>query len=364
MKFFLISLLLISVGYSGVLSGQLGMFPVQAQHATGFSNMVSPVIGEIGSGNPAAADSFSKMAIGLNFKLQTTAETDKDYYTSEFSNASTWLPSSFGLVLPLKNWRFGLAFHKKYNESWEAEIKMPAGPDSGKVVQHSGESIIYSPSVLLSYSFPAVFTENDRLTIGAQFFWNVWNYCYKWANNESSTQASGFNWKAGILYRVNKRFGLGLTYESKTSLEGDVESNQPSFSPSWSNEFVVASRLSLGVELKTTERLTVAGTAMAYFWNDVEHEYNNALNLSFSTLYDLTETLKLSLGFYQMDRIYESYNLYYDNYGSSIGFLSGGLKASFDGFDARLEVLDSHLFSSERNYFTIFKIGLDYTLGR
>ncbi len=206
-----------------------------------------------------------------------------------------------------------------------------------------------------------MFTETDRLGIGGQFDWNIWNETLKHIE-ELNINVSGFNWKAGLVYRINEGFGLGLTYQSRLQIAGVVEglvSVQPA-----TEVFILPSKLALGVELKTTDHLTFAGTALVSFWSDLLKEYENSLDLSFNVIYFLSKELKLNLGVYQRSRRHnESYTFYTSNIESTT-FLSAAAMISFSQFAARIEILDSHLFSTEHQQFTVAKLGLDYLLAK
>jgi len=371
MKNFLIILLFISLSFAGD-NDRIGTtkpillqsLPIDAQNATGFSNMISVSAGEISSANPAALANFSSLAAGLDFSLQTKI----DYYLDiEISKAKAWLPSSFGLVYPLQNWRFGLAYQQKYTnyiDFGKITYSTVSNPDSGEVVNVWNESIIHSPSAIISYSFNGIFTENDRFVIGAQLFWNVWNECTV-QFDEIRVNGSAFSWKAGFIYRVNERFGLGITYENSLDIEGKIEDDLQGVGHSDpAYYFKLPSKLSLGIELGTVERLQVAGTATVCFWNDLPDNYNNPLNLSFNVIYELAGPVQLSLGVYQLSRSHESEEYFSQNTGESAAFLSAGIKGSFSNFKVRLELLDSHLFSTEYQKYTMAKLGLDFGFGQ
>ncbi|HGY57065.1 MAG TPA: hypothetical protein ENK44_15255 [Caldithrix abyssi] len=340
--------------------GYLGSFSIDAQNALGFSNMIHSAVGEIASANPASLDNFSEIAIGVDFHFQTVSEKTLSNFSQKITYAKSWLPASFGFVLPLKNWRVGLGFSRKYSEQNEINSYLILLPDGIKnELKAEEESIIYSPSFMASYSFGNLFTQEDRLIIGGQFFWNTWKVEGNIGEETSNLKTSGINWKAGILYRVNRYFGMGLTYESKFLAEGTLESSIGSIVYKNTKSFITPSRLALGVELSATERLSVAGTVVSYFWSEVKDNYKNSLNISFNTICKISEPLSISLGFYQLNRIYEPSDSFL-NRGETIGFLSAGIKAAVQNFDLRLEVLDSRLFSSDRHKFTVGKIGLDY----
>ncbi len=105
---------------------------IESQNATGFSNMLTSVAAEIGSGNPAGLDNFSSFAAGFNYYFQSEA----DYYADiKIYRAKAWLPSSVGFVYPLENWRFGLSYRQKYSnytDYGKIQITTIENPDGGE----------------------------------------------------------------------------------------------------------------------------------------------------------------------------------------------------------------------------------------
>ena len=367
MKANLLIPLLLLAGFAAGICGTTARVPVylnalsiEAGHATGFSNMVFSATGEMGMGNPAALDHLASFSIGLNYDLQTAADYFEDISATR---ARPWLPSSFGIVYPVGNWHFGLAYRQVYSnylDYGEIPVTTIIDPEGSETVESWHESLVQGAVVIVSYSFSDVFNRGDRLTTGGQINWNVWNDRLKTVQ-DVTVHSSAFNWKIGLAYKWNESSGVGLSYENGLDLEGTVE-GLASIGPA-AELLSLPSRLMLGMTIDSKSRFSFAGTAAVLFWGDVANEHENSLNLSFNILYNAGEAVKLSLGVYQQNLIYQRS----DYFGSQLKtgtFLSAGAKTLFNSFAIRLEVLDSHIFSSDQQKYTVFKLGLDYSLNK
>lgn len=102
--------------------------------------------------------------------------------------------------------------------------------------------------------------------------------------------------------------------------------------------------------------LMFLGSLRTVFWSNQKENYKDQLEISFSTLYEFSEIVNASLGFYSTD--FKIKNSSYNRLESEFNafFITAGLKLNISMISIDLACADSHLFSGEFRKQTIIKL--------
>lgn len=350
---------------------------VNTYNSIGFSNIVTSHISEIASANPASLSDYNSPSAGINFSFSSRLNY---YYGIKIEGAKEWLPSSVGMVYPMNNFNIGLGYYQKYSNYMDfgrTEITTILEPEgTGEYWEASEETIIHSPSILLSYSWKNLFLKNDRLSLGGQVFWDWWLEENKIYKTTATVNANCINWKLGFIYKFRNDIGIGMCFEKGIDMEGEievtpeflVESDPMDSSGYYSGTqvknilvFKLPDRLSFGIAAKSGNDFTLATTLSAVFWSSVDDRFQDQLDYSANFIYSLMNNFDLSFGVYATDRILKD-DFSYGNYSKSATFFDLGFKFKYDKIGILAELMDSRLFSAEMMKQTIFTLGISCKL--
>lgn len=339
---------------------------IGAYNSMGFSNMVTVLVSEISSSNPASISNFSTLSAGVEF----TYSTKIDLYSGiKLDRSRQWLPTSFGFVYPFKNFDIGLSYHQKYSnfldfgEIPRVTIENPTG--TGETYKATNETIIHSPSGIFTYFFNKVFTNEDRLSFGIQLYWDFWIEEQSIYTLKGEVNDNNLSWKIGMLYRLSKVLGFGIFYEKGVDINGTYKTDDKLIidndssvidTPDITTNLKLPDKLSFGLSAKSLDNLCLSITLSTIFWNSIYDYYQDQLDISVSSIYSLSDNFSLSLGFYKTD-----HNIKDDGgVNQNTTFACVGIRGRLRSFDIRLEILDSHLFTAEYRKQTRVKFGIAF----
>lgn len=342
---------------------------IESYNSLGFSNISNCTISEISSANPASLNHFNYISIGLSFQYSSKINLLNDF---TFTSTKQWFPASFGFVYPYKNFRFGLAYHQRYNSYinyGENEITTIEHPDgTGEFFSATSERIIHSPSSLINYTINGIFNDSDYLSLGLQLFWDFLKINEKIYITNGQLKDNNMSWKLGIIYEFKQETHIGIIYEKGVTFEGEykiepqlttiIHANNDSYVNVNPIYFLkLPDKLVFGVTNQTLNNFLLSMTISSIFWESVYDGYQNQLDISSGVIYKLSDLFRISLGFYNSDLIYKNPEYHISN---NTNFIGAGMKWYINHLDIQFEVIGSHLFSSEYRKQTQIKLGLNY----
>jgi hypothetical protein len=333
--------------------------PVPGFHSVGFRNITGTPVSDIGLANPAVLDLWSRMSGGISFGYHTSIPDFANTQDLEvtLSQYQPWIPVAAGWVFPIKNGRIGLAYHQSYNfQITTSEFPIVSGyQDTVGTTRFIEHQVIHSFSGLASYSFSNVFHREDRLTLGATVTGDYLSIYSEVFRVNAKLNDLGFSFKMGFSYRL-PHFAIGLVYQHRTSVEGDVKFNDELQSTSQEMSYLyyvkLPARYALGFHWVVSEKWQLNGTIAYVRWKQLPYDYHNAWNYSASVLRTVGKGWLVSGGFYRRGLKMDNENL-----DQSYTYLVGGLRYRKKAATVFLEVWDNHVNAEESYQHTYFVLG-------
>lgn len=334
-------------------------------------------VSNIGVINPASLSRYNNFLAGFTYQYETKIDdaigSDIGHERYEYE-----VPQSFGMIFPAMGFNFSVSFQQLYNSHLDfgkipiTNVENPDG--TGEYYEPDFRTRLYSFSLGVSYMFNNIFDENT-FTIGARVSKNNLSYEEKLFDNSLKATSSDISWAAGIVYEhalnTDKFIRTGLFYENNVSinmLANYEDTNYGIIPANLLNLNIVPysvkikaqkpSKLKLDIETNYLDDfLFQLGTGIV-FWNGVNSNINNQLELSGSSVYSLSDDLNVSLGFFYTDKTFEDDQSNFLDRFTAV-FITAGLSYSLYPLKVGLAIADSHLFSDEWRKQTIVKIGID-----
>jgi len=392
-------LIIVSLFYSSLYAGDperigtnfLNLFPhgfVEEQlNGFGLRQSTNTTLANIGSGNPAVLSDFDQVSLGGSYQLSSRIEDAWSYGVDYKQNYTFW-PQSFGVVYPLKNFRFAYGLGQKYNAIMDygplevSTVEMPEG--TGEFFDAYNEFLILSNSAILSYMINNLISKNDRLNLGIQY--NVDHLSYKSKLWRNVATADGFasSFSAGIRYDVDldlPAFQIGIFFENGIEFRGEaklknseslieVDPNPPGNNdsliiadiPTWSFQTRLPDKLSFGFFMQPIQKIGIAFNFTSVRWNKVSDNWDNSIDLSSTAILYPHKNLAFSLGYYQSQRKYNQETNAIFKIGSKADafFITTGVVINTGNFIIDIALADSHLFSGDWRKQTISKVEIGY----
>ncbi len=340
-------------------------FVLESLGGYGFSNNTEISISTLSSGNPASLSDLNKLSIGMS--LQKDTEIKEAWIINighkRFQNK---LPQSFGVILPLGNFRCGYSFSQKFNSALLYEpmdITAVAYPNgTGEYFQIKDRSFVTAQSLLYSYTMNL---GDHYFSFGAKYSLNKL-YVYKEIYHARYNHYDRiFNWTSGFRYEKLNHLKLGLFFEdglqfSKMSTLVVDSTSRPNeyYHPS---QFVVVgnlpSKINFGFSYSLWKLLFV-GNARYVFWNNISDNYNDQTEFSLSVICHINTFAKISGGFHTTNRTYNNRSIFINTDDLSAVYITGGLVINWKRYELEFSIADSHLFSDDWRKQTIGKLGI------
>ncbi len=340
-------------------------------------------ITNIGSINPASLEIFGNIAFGVSylFESQITNSWIADIGSKRINNR---VPQSIGLVIPLKNLRFAISLHQKYNRELFSEpipITTTENPDgNGTFYKLEYQTVLYNYSITTSYSFQNI-SKNSDFSLGLRIGINQLSQYNNllWSKIDASIYA--INFSIGSTYTLDIRgynfLRLGIFFESPLEFNETVPTlyNPTPILPTQDSTRVISglatnrtsltgsfpSTLRFDFEINTTKDTKILGDISNIFWNKIDRNYKNQIEISCSALYKFNKLFTSSLGFIITSRKYK--NDFFNMTKNLKGFfLTVGITTKLSNLEIYFSLADSHLFSGDWRKQTIVKLGVGYAL--
>ncbi|MBK7499569.1 MAG: hypothetical protein IPI19_10790 [Ignavibacteriales bacterium] len=338
-------------------------------------------ISNIGFMNPAAISNFDNYSLGLSYQLSSKIEEGwiADIGTSRKND---WMPQSAGAVFKFDNFSFGLGFGQKYNGSLDfdsIQVTTPENPDgTGEFFDVEYRTRVYSYSIVASYSFIDLITENSSLDLGFRYSYNKMDFYESlWLIDVSASDVSS-NFNIGLQYSYdiseNRKIKIGFCYETQVEFSSpiiveldslDINSGNGSNIGAQLYNFNIAGyipndfKLDVSADLTDNFKLNTLITGM--LWETDDNNQKNQLELSASGIYRINEMFAPSFGFYYTDKNFDE-DFFDINDKMNALFLIGGLRFNYDIFSVDLVIADAQLFGGDFRKQTIGKIAIGVEL--
>jgi hypothetical protein len=351
-------------------------FSIPSLSSFGTSDITNDVW-NIGLLNPASLSRYNNFMAGLTYQYETKIDDaigsgiGHERYEYE-------VPQSFGMILPAIGFNFVVSFQQLYNSHLDfgkipiTNIENPDG--TGEYYEPDFRTRLYSFSLGVSYMFNNIFDENS-FAVGARVSKNNLSYEEKLFDNSLKATSSDISWATGIVYELAlntcKFIRTGLFYENNVSINmlADYEDTNYGIRPVDTLSLNIVpysarikaqkpSKLKLDIETNYLDDFLFQLGAGIVFWNDVNSNINNQLELSGSSVYGLSDDLNVSLGFfYTVKTFKDDQSDFLDKF--TAVFITAGLNYALHPLKIGLAIADSHLLSDEWRKQTIAKIGID-----
>jgi len=348
----------------------------------GFLTSTGNHISNISSSNPAALEHFQTVSFGASYQAESAIKpawiTDINH---ERDNGN--LPQSLGLVVPYKSLRFGLGMSQRYNSILnlgtfeKTTMEHPEG--TGEFITLTNLNTVRSYSGLVSYSFHNAIMENDQLSIGVQYNYNLLDVEERLYYYTLDAELENSGWTYGLIYAVSDRFKLGAFYEANASFRGQVQFggkdlSMPTYpyvggdnqmiNPVYTGEYTLLGRppdkFHAGFLYRLISPVTIAVDLNHVYWSQLSENTSDHDDFSLSVTGEMTKNISLSLSLLSTDRRYddELNDLFHMN-GRLTGFLFlTGLNFKMRHFDLDFAFVTDVFNSGEWRKQNIAKIGL------
>jgi hypothetical protein len=359
-------------------------FVIEPISGSGFDKSVNTHIANITSSNPAILYDFNGMALGLSYQFESAIKpawiADLDYH-----RGATYIPQSFGLVMPLNRFRIGAGFSQRYNSIFEYEpmaitsAEQPEG--TGELFSASETGVVYCFSGHLAYALNTMLQTDDELCIGIQLNYNLLDFENRIHHVEAQSTGSAPGWAAGLHYRIAKNFQAGLFFEKsphfdeKFEIKSDdliiqhdidtalIGNNQNIFAAIRSEFFIkekLPDKLNFGLLYRLSPVIKIVGDLTYVYWSQLSEGTENHLDISGCLTVDLFKNGNLTLGFLSTGRKYDDeIDRYFNTNQNLYGlYLSAGMNIRFHSYDIDFAFLTSTSSSGEWREQNIGKIGV------
>lgn len=236
--------------------------------------------------NPAIAAAFAHPSVAITgILVKSDKAVTGEYYSNgdpsaldDSSIADNYVVPSAYFVLPLTdNWSFGFATFSNYNVRNDYDTDYPVGMSAGRRSLFTYE---INPNIAVKLT--------DNLYIGAgvsAIYGNyqlTTNYGAQNPNNPSQIYQDfngtgiGFRFDVGMIYKINKRHQIGLSYRSASDIttEGTfttlANNNDLVFQDTATLSMAIPSELNLAAVHKLDQRLSIQYSLAWYGWENLD----------------------------------------------------------------------------------------------
>ncbi|MFQ6614744.1 MAG: hypothetical protein ACE5D1_07870, partial [Fidelibacterota bacterium] len=347
-------------------------FVLESLGGYGYTNVARVSIFNISSGNPASLIDFRKPALGVAYQSDSGIKDAWLAGTGHKRIKNDW-PQSYGLTLPVGNFRIGYGFRQRYNTELDfgkMEITTVTDTDgTGKFFTPIQKTSVISHSLLASYSIPV---KNVSFSLGVRLSGNKLDYYQKILTTKVKHNDNKESWSAGLRIDKPNEYNWGLFFENglrfKKLTTVDIMADSGSGSIGYvSHQFYVTGdlpdRLHAGGIYWARPTIQLTGNVTYIYWNRINEGFENQLEYSGSVVHRLTDFMAYSVGFYYTNRRYRwEHALAGSEDNLMAAYLTGGLVLRVNVWELELAVADSHLFSGDWRKQTIGKVGLGVRL--
>lgn len=334
-----------------------------ADMTSAFSGLVSSIPADISSANPASISTYQRLLCGMSFEYRTPIE-----YASQIQRGADhyWLPASAAIVWPLSQGYLGLTYRHGYSEFTDfgkrelSSLEMPDG--TGEIVDPFQTGNLHSVGIILAKAREGVFSDRDRLALALQPTMHYLKLHSEFGNTQFTFTDTNIGLRIGLIYHPMPQLGFGVTYRTgprfKTRPTTELQSQDNSASnPNAYAGF--ADRLALGAEAGSGHlKLNVSA---AYLWYDKAYSnYSRTWQYALKIFWQPWMHSGFGLSYFTENTQLAHYN----NSDKQTNWLSLAARYRMPLSELVLEVMDSHLGSSEYLQQTILRFSVNLPIGR
>lgn len=353
--------------------------PIGELNSFGTSGLYNSV-SNIGSINPAALNNFDDISFGFAYQFETNIN-EAWIVNIGYKRHTNFIPQSAGVLIPYKNFRIGLSTRQGYNGIMDLgllEVSTIQNPDgTGEFIDLQITTILYDYSLLASYSIKNII-DDWNLSIGGKFTTaHMTNELLSFGN--ISLNFNGNYWTGGLMlekrYETNKYIQFGLLYEKDLNLtehqDGGITAT-PISDSSRPAPYVIAppsvaqfpARLKFDFDISMVPDFKFLGCISNIYWNNIDSGNPNEIEYSGSVVYDFSDKVSSSVGFYSTRKEYSpSLNTFFNiNKSLQAFFITLGTDIKINNLSIDISLADSHLLSGVWRKQTVGKIGIGYEI--
>jgi len=331
----------------------------------------------ISSNNPALISQIEQNSIGISYQFESKLKPAwENHFMHERSNLN--IPQSVGFIFGQSNF-FKLAFgmNQKYNSfTGHGQVdESRYGTEDLSLLHSYWEFSINSYSLLSSISLNHIITQNDKLSFGVRIDQNILT-CETYRidpnvlNDESYGSISSKNEEyslglaIGIIYNTNLD-GLDLKYGLYYD-KGEEFSDKEFIIPRTGFlEIYYPDKILTGIGIKPIKSMELNIESAFVRWNGVDELWENQYEYSGNLIFQISNILFSSIGFYYTDREFKNNwrgEYYYFDENMQAVFLTTGLSFEFRKLILNSAYANSHWLSESHRKQSIFKIGIQYKI--
>ncbi|NIR64213.1 MAG: hypothetical protein GWN00_22150, partial [Aliifodinibius sp.] len=345
---------------------------IESLSGFGFTYNTLGTATNIGAGNPASLADYNHFAMGVSFQYDTEIE-DGVVGVADHRRTLNGGPQSAGTVLPHHNWRFGVAYSKKYSsiiKFEETSLTVPSDPDGlGSSFSPEFKRSVNTPMLIGAYVLKNALSPASRLSFGARVGLDFLNVHEEILSAEAEVSDRTLSWSIGLKYsqhgEIFNRWQIGAFYEKGAEFSEEIEYEGVRLQDNIDGNFVpitsrvedqLPDKLSAGFLLQPSSKLMFTGDVIAVVWDNVNENFENQLELAANAILLLDQNFSLSIGFFRTHRTSE--NSFIDQDQNEAYYFSGGIRFPVSFLNLDLVVADSHLFSGDWRKQSIVKFGI------
>jgi hypothetical protein len=352
----------------------------------GYSKTISDV-SNIGNLNPASLTSFNTISGG--FSYQYDSKIDEAWIVGiGYAKNKNGIPQSAGFVYPYRNFRFGVGFNQKFNESLVVEdepIRTPEHPEgTGEFFSIINDYNLLSYSISAAWSVQNTIAKEDKFSLGFRYELNMLNVYQQFWKMIAKGQFYSSNYALGVTYeglsKDDFNYKISLFFEKGVNIEGDVTLSEPDLlirynldsSRTGSNGLqgtaqntfptrgTTPDKINAGLDFNVSVPLRISTNFTWILWHNIGNSANQP-EVSLSALYKVSDLYSVSFGTY-----FIRYNIPGFYFGTSdelnAVYLTAGTVIHYGLLDFNIGLADSHLMSGNWRKQTVGMVSLSFHL--
>ena len=349
----------------------------------GYSKTISDVC-NIGNMNPASISSFDKISGGFSYQYDSKIDeawiVDLGYVKNKYG-----VPQSAGFVYPYRDFRFGIGFNQKFNQSiiWQPiPVTTEYQPEgTGEYISITNDYNVMSYSFTAAWSAHNAFTKKDYLSFGARYDLNMLNIYEEIGAITGKGRFYNSGYALGVTYagmpENDYSYTISLFFEKGANMSGELnfsgggiqtvtslDSTRTSSAnfAQYTTVGKIPDRINYGIDLHVSKPLRISTNLTWVLWHNISTSENQP-ELTISALYNYSELVSFSFGTYFIRYIIPNIP---SNFGVSDNlnavYFTAGTVVHYSMADINLGIADSHLMSGKWRKQTVGMVSLGFHL--
>ena len=331
----------------------------------------------ISSNNPALISQIEQNSIGITYQFESKL---KPAWSSNFMHERSNLniPQSVAFIFGQSNF-FKLAFgmNQKYNSfTGHGQVDESGyGTEDLSLLYSYSEISINSYSILSSISLKHIITQDDKLSFGVRIDQNILTcktyiidqnvLTYEsYGSISSKNEEFSLGLAVGIIYNTNL-YGLDLKYGLYYD-KGEEFSDKEFIVPRTGfSKIYYPDKILTGIGIKPLNSMELNVESALVRWNGIDERWENQYEFSGNLIYQISNILFSSIGFYNTDRKFKNNwrgEYYYFDENMQAFFLTTGLSLELKKIILNTVYANSYWLSESHRKQSMFKIGIQYKI--